>query len=317
VKRSSALALVGATTSLAAAWPMPLRAQSALTKVRAFALPVDPCGALFYAKELGFFEKAGLDVDISTLADYGTVIPAVLSGSADIAYGIIMQLEQAFQKGLPIALIAPAAINDARRPTNFLLVAKDSAIRSPKDLNGKTLGSSPLKSLGTYATDAWINDHDGDATTVKWVDVPFPLCGEAIARGRIDGAFVIEPFATFARAETKLIGRPYESISPYFLGAAYFAPTRWAAAHPDIVRRFALAIAQASKWGNSNPDKSASILAGPTKVDQKTIASMTRAMYAESLTPEIIQPTIDFGVKYKMIDGPFAASDIIFRPSAT
>ena len=313
MNRRSALATIAAATSAVAIPRVPVGAQSALTKVRTFALPVDPCGALYYARELGMFEGAGLDVDISTPADYGVVISALVSGSADIAYGIILQIEQAYKKDVPVTIIAPAAMNDARRPTNFLLVAKDSPIKTPRDLNGKTIGSSPLKSVGTYATEAWINAHGGDAGTIKWADIPFPLCGEAIARGRIDAAFVIEPFATFARAETQLLGRPYEAISPDFLGAAYITTPTWAAAHPDIVRRFAGAIHDASVWANHNPAKSAPMVVNFSKVDLATVNAMTRAVYAESLTPESIQPTIDFGAKYKLLDASFPAKNLIYR----
>ena len=308
--------MLAAAGSAAALAREPARAQSGLTKVRTFALAVDPCGALFYAKERGTFEAAGLDVDISLPTDYGAVIPGLVSGSADIAYGIILQIEQAYKKDIPVRIIAPAAMNDARHPTNFLLVAKDSPIKTPRGLNGKTLGSSPLKSIGTYATEAWINQNGGDASTLKWIDIPFPLCGEAIARGRIDGAFVVEPFATAARSQTKLLGRPYESISPYFLGAAYFTTPTYATAHPVIVRKFAGAIHEASVWANRNPAKSAPMLEKYSKVDAATLATMSRAVYAETLTPEIIQPTIDFGAKYKMLDAAFPATDILYHPSA-
>jgi NitT/TauT family transport system substrate-binding protein len=313
--RRTALMSLAAATSAVALPRAPLGAQPALTKLRTFALPVDPCGALYYAKDQGYFEAAGLDVDISTPADYGAVISALVSGSVDIVYGIILQIEQAFQKGLPITIIAPAAMNLAQRPTNFLLVAKDSPIKSARDLNGKTIGSSPLKSVGTYAVEAWMNIHGGDATTIKWADIPFPLCGEAIARGRIDAAFVIEPFATFARAETRLLGRPYEAISPYFLGAAYITTNAWAAAHPDLVRKFAGAIHDASVWANKYPAKTAPLVQQFSKVDLATITAMTRAVYSETLTPEIVQPTIDFGAKYKMLDSAFPAKDLIYHPA--
>jgi NitT/TauT family transport system substrate-binding protein len=313
--RRTALMSLAAATSAVALPRAPLGAQPALTKLRTFALPVDPCGALYYAKDQGYFEAAGLDVDISTPADYGAVISALVSGSVDIVYGIILQIEQAFQKGLPITIIAPAAMNLAQRPTNFLLVAKDSPIKSARDLNGKTIGSSPLKSVGTYAVEAWMNIHGGDATTIKWADIPFPLCGEAIARGRIDAAFVIEPFATFARAETRLLGRPYEAISPYFLGAAYITTNAWAAAHPDLVRKFAGAIHDASVWANKYPAKTAPLVQQFSKVDLATITAMTRAVYSETLTPEIVQPTIDFGAKYKMLDSAFPPKDLIYHPA--
>jgi len=305
--------LLGLAAALAA--PRAVRSQS-LTQLRLLGLPVDPCGALYYAKDLGMFEKAGLDVDISTPADYGIVVSALEAGAADIVYTQIMQGEQAFKKGLPLTMIAPAAINDARHPTNYLLVAKDSPIQSARDLAGKTLGTSPLKSLGTYAVDAWVDAHGGDSKQYKWADVPFPLLGEALARGRIDAAFDIEPFATQAKSTTRLLGRPYEAVSPYFLGAAYFTTPAWAAAHPDLVQRFVSAIRAASLWGNANHDKSAPIMAKYAKVDTATVLQLSRATYAESLRAADVQPTIDFGAKYQLLDAAFPAKDLIYHADA-
>jgi NitT/TauT family transport system substrate-binding protein len=284
--------------------------------LRLLGTPVDPCGALYYAKDAGFFEKAGLDVSITTPPDYGIAISALVSGAADIVYAQIVQGEQAFKKGLPVAIVAPAAINDARHPTNYLLVAKDSPIKTARDLSGTTLGSSPLKSVGTYATDAWVDAHGGNSASYRWADVPFPLIGDALVRGRIQAAFSIEPFATQARAVTRLLGRPYEMISPRFLGAAYFATPAWATAHPDLVKRFVSAMHDASVWGNRNHDKSALILEKYSQADPATLAVTPRAFYAESLEADDVQPTIDFCAKYKMIDGAFAAKDLIYHAGA-
>lgn len=77
MNRSSAL--LGLTAAVAAP-RFPLSAQG-LTKVRTFALAVDQAGPLYFAKELGYFQKAGLDVDISNPTDYGAVVSAVVGGS--------------------------------------------------------------------------------------------------------------------------------------------------------------------------------------------------------------------------------------------
>ena len=310
MKRSAALSV--GLAGIVAAMTAPAFAQS-LTKVRAFGLPVDPGGALFYAKDRGTFEANGLDVDISVPADYGAVVAAMVGGSADIAYGIISQIEVAYAKGIPLRIIAPAAINDARRATTFLFVATSSPFKTARDLNGKTFGTSPLKALGTYAVEEWITQHGGDGSSIKWVDIPLPLCGEALNRGRIDAALIIEPFATATRRVARLFARPYEAVSPYFLGAAYFTTPEYATSHPDVIRRFAAAIHDASVWANRNTAKSAEILSKYSKIDVATINSMQRALYAESLTAETIQPSIDFSAKFKMIDSSFSAKDLLIK----
>ena len=309
MKRSTALLTM---TALGACAPRIASAQG-LPKLRTVATALDQSAALYYAHDLGIFEKHGLDVSINTPNDNSLAVPSVISNTVDIAYTNIVSIEQAFRKGIPIVVIAPAAVNDERFPNNYLVVAKDSPIKSPLDLLGKTLGTAPLKSLGDFATNAWVEIHGGDSSKLKWVEIPYIACGEALDTGRIDAAFVVEPYATQIRAKTRLLGRPYEAIGKRFLGAAYFASKDWAAAHPDLVARFVASMREASAWGNRNQDKSAAILEKYARVDPDTLAHMTRSRYSEVLVPEEIQPTIDFGARFKILDASFPARDMIYR----
>jgi ABC-type nitrate/sulfonate/bicarbonate transport system substrate-binding protein len=307
--------LTAITTTLAgvaAVAARPLGAQG-LPQIRTVATALDQSAALYYAHDLGMFTKHGLDVSITTPNDNALAVPSVVSNSVDIAYTNILAIEQAYKKGLPITLIAPAAVNDSRYPNNYLLVPKKSPIKTPVDLQGKTLGTSPLKNLGDTCTDAWVQQHGGDGSKVKWVEIPYIECGEAMDSGRIDGAFIVEPYATRLRGSTRLLGRPYEAIGDRFLGAGYITSKQWATDHPDLVVRFVAAIREASVWGNANKAKSAVILEKYSKVDADTLAHMTRSVYAETLVPSEVQLTIDFAAKYKFLDAAFPAGDLIWK----
>lgn len=309
MKRSTAVMTLA---GLAAATARPGRAQN-LTKIRAFSTASDPSGAIFYAHDNGAFERHGLDVTIVLANESSLAVSSVVSGTVDIGYTNIVSIEQAFRRGVPLTMIAAAAVNDYRAPTCWVVVGKDSPIQSPTDLQGKTLGTSPLKSLGDFATNAWVDMHGGDSTKLKWVEIPYIACGPAIAAGRIDAAFLLEPYATSFRDTTRKLGWPYESIARRFLGAGYFSTQAWAAANPDVVRRFAAAISEASAWANKNHDASALILEKYAKVDAQTLAQMRRATYALSLAAVDVQPTIDFGARFKFLDASFPARNLIYH----
>jgi NitT/TauT family transport system substrate-binding protein len=300
----------------AAATARPSRAQS-ITKVRAYAQVSDPSGGLYYAHDLGLFEKHGLDVTITVANDSSLAVSSVISNTVDIAYTNIVSIEQAFRKGIPIVMVAPAAVNDSRTPTQWIIVPKDSPAKTMLDLQGKTIGTAPLKALGDFATNAWVDMHGGDSTKLKWVEIPYIACGPAMQQSRIDAAFVIEPYVTNLRATTRKLGWPYEAIGKHFLGAGYFASQTWASANADVVQRFAIAIAEASAWANDarNHPRSAGILEKYAHVDAETIGLMSRATYAETLVATDIQPTIDFGAKFKILDAAFPARDMIFHAS--
>jgi NitT/TauT family transport system substrate-binding protein len=310
MKRSTAVMTLAALAAAGAA--RPLRAQS-LAKIKAFSTASDPSGCIFYAHDNGTFEKHGLDVTIAVSNDSSVAVSSVVSGTVDIGYTNIVSIEQAFKKGIPIVMIAPAAINDYRFPTSWVIVAKDSPIKTPLDLQGKTLGTSPLKSLGDFATDAWVEKHGGDSTKLNWVEMPYVQCGPALSQGRIDAAFLIEPYATNFRETTRKLGWPYEAIANRFLGAGYFCTQAWAKANPDLVKRFGDAIAETGNWANHNRDQTALVLEKYAKVDPATLAVITRATYAQRLAAVDVQPTIDFGARFKFLDTGFPAADLIYH----
>ena len=63
-------------------------------------------------------------------------------GSLQFGYANTFTLIQAFQKGIPLKLVAPGAMYTSKAPTIKLLVAADSTIQTGKDLIGKTIGTS-------------------------------------------------------------------------------------------------------------------------------------------------------------------------------
>lgn len=309
MNRRSAVTLLG----LLAAAPRATRAQT-LAPIRAVGTVTDASGELYYALDLGLFQRHGLDVSIRTPNDNALSIPAIVSGNEDIAYTNILAIEEAFIAGMPITIIAPALVHDPGHANNFLLVPKDSPIKTALDLQGKTLGTAPpLKSLGDVATNAWVQLHGGDPATLKWVEVPYIACGDAMKAGRIDAAIVIEPYASQLRDWTRILGHPYEVIGKRFIGAAYITSRKWAAAHPDLVTSFAAAIHEAALWANANHPKSAAILAKYAKIDPQTLNQTERSVYAQGLEPADIQSTIDFAAKYKLLGASFPAGELIWK----
>jgi NitT/TauT family transport system substrate-binding protein len=289
-------------------------AEQTLQTLRLMGVATDTAGALLYAKDLGLFQKYGLNADVELPNSTSLAVSAVIGGAVDIAYTNVISIEQAYRKGTPIVIVCPANLNVPERPTSFLLVAKTSPIKTARDLEGKIIGTQPLKSLGDNAVNAWMAARGADPSRVKWLEIPFVACAEALARGRIDAAVVVEPFGTQARETTRNLGRPFDAVAKYFYGAAYIASKTWASAHPDAVMRFVGAIAEASRWANKNPQLSATILEKYSGVDAETVAGMTRVVLADRMDPADLQATIDFAAKYGIIDGRFPARDLIFQP---
>jgi NitT/TauT family transport system substrate-binding protein len=275
----------------------------------------DPLALPLYAKELGFFDKAGIDATINSTMNGAAVTSAVAGGAVDIGGSNASTLVLAFKKGVPITVVAPGGLYSLKSPVQLLVVPKSSPIMTPKDLEGKIVAVSPLKSISEYAPEAWIDKNGGDSSKVKFVELPFGEMEAAMLQGRVQASFFTEPYISKAKATSRVLGDPYTAVAPQFLTAAFFTGTALSKTHPDTVTRFAAVMRQTAAWANANRQKSGEILAATAKLDASIVSKMSRVTYAETLTPELIQPNIELFARFKVIES-FNAKEMIYDPSA-
>jgi NitT/TauT family transport system substrate-binding protein len=304
-----------ALVSTAAAFVAPLlprrvRAQGKTLKIAL--VPIDNNALPFFAKEMGFFEKAGLAADVQQMQSGAAMTAAVAGGSIDIASSNIVQLSVAHEKHIPFTVVAPAGLYLPSAATTILMVAHSSPLKTAKDLAGKTIAVTGLGSISQFAPMAWIDKNGGDSKTAKFVEMPVQQMADALVQGRIDAAVVQEPFITQAKKTCRIFADVFGAIAPSYLISAYFGTSDWAKANPDLVRAFQHVMRDTAIWANKNHEKTADILVNTLHVDAALVPTMTRAVFAETLRTADLQPVIDCAAKYGGVS-PFPASELIYR----
>jgi NitT/TauT family transport system substrate-binding protein len=310
--RASSLLFGGATLC---AIRLPARAQTMAT-VRIGTVPSEFAAEVYYAKDMGFFAKAGIDTDIQPMQNGSAIAAAIASNAVDIGFATLDALATIHQNNIPLVIIAPAAeyVSPATARIAALVLPARSPVQQAKDLNGKIIAVAALRSLQDTATSAWIDQHGGDSSTIRFVELPFPAMPAALDAGRVDAAFVVEPFLGVAKKNGRVLAYVYDAISKHFLIGAWFTTPQWEKNHPDLVNRFAAAMHETAVWANKNQAKSGEILAKYTKIEPAVIATMARAHYAEQLTAASMQPSIDVSAKYDKFS-TFPAQELIYVPS--
>jgi NitT/TauT family transport system substrate-binding protein len=289
---ASGAAVVGALAS-------PVRAQTNQA-LRVGVLSTESAAEPYYANELGLFAKAGLDVTITTMSNTPSIVAAIVAGALDIGYTTIDSVASIHSHNIPLVVIAPATdyIDPGTVNTVGVLVRPDSPIRTAKDLKGKTIATPALHSLGTTGASAWVDANGGESSTVSYVEIPFPAQPAALAAGRVDAVFEVEPFYSAAAKSNRVLFAGYSAISKHFLVNLWVAAPDWARTHADLVRRFVSVIHETAVWANSHHEQSAAMLAKTSNIPVETINAMARGHYGEELTPAILQPGIDASAKY-------------------
>jgi NitT/TauT family transport system substrate-binding protein len=307
MNRRVALGLVGA--SLGALHARPAQAADA---VRLAAPALDATALMFYANDENFFKNAGLTVDLQAMANGEAVTLAIAGGAVDIGCSEVVSLILAYHKGVPITLIASGGSQTAKVAVGYLFSRNDLRVTSGADFNGKTVAVVGLNGFAQYGTQQWIDKNGGDSKTVKFVQFAGAQIGVALQDGRVDGAFVPEPFVSLVRKVARPVANSMAAVATQFLSSAHFTTVPYARAHPDEIRRFQTAMRQAADWANANHDQTALIVERVARVSPEIVAASTRSYYADTLDVAAVQPLIDMTAKYGNFQ-TFPAGDMIYR----
>jgi NitT/TauT family transport system substrate-binding protein len=106
----------------------------------------------YYAKQMGYFERNGLDAEVSSMANGAAILSAVSGGALDIGSADLVALSYAHTKGLPFTILFPGGLYTAKTPTDALLVPASSTVQKAADLNGKTIAARRCGWIRTAAT---------------------------------------------------------------------------------------------------------------------------------------------------------------------
>ncbi len=284
--------------------------------MRVGAITSDTYGEAYYADDLGFFKSAGLDVQITTMTNGTAILTAVLGGALDIGISNTVALATAVTHGFPVGFIAGGALYLSSAPTTVLCVDRSSPLRRAKDLEGKTLAVSALRDMNAAGARAWLTQNGADVTKVQFIEMAFPEMAPALRRGTVAAATIPEPQLTDAKNDVRIFAKFFDVIGKRFMNGGWFTTPEYIKKNPEIVKRFVRTIYATAKWANAHHPQSAAILSKYSRVPLTTTLAMTRAVYSESLDPRLIQPSLDVAYRYKLLDRPVDASEIIARAAA-
>lgn len=290
-----------------------MTAAADLPVVKTLSVPTDGTKAILYARKVNLFAKHGLGVDIGSMANGAAIYAAVLGGAAQFGSGNLFTVFSAFARGVPIRIVAPATMYVSENADTWLIVPKDSPIRTARDLNGKMIGVASLRDSDEFATRGWVSLNGGDGASIRAVELPSAQQSAALDAGRVDASVLRPPFLTGATASDKyrLLGRPFDSIGPRFLLSCWVANADYVAKNPAIVANFAAVLNEAAKYVNAHQAETVDLVASFTGQDPAQIARGIRSTMADSLTLADVQRPLDFAVKSGLVDKTFDVTALL------
>jgi NitT/TauT family transport system substrate-binding protein len=305
--RSRALALLAATPALL----QPARAPAQTAGVRLGAAINDSYAEPYYAADDGFFTRAGLDIEITTFPSAPAMITAAVGNAIDVGTADVIQVGNAYNHGVPLALFAGVGLYTHAAPTTYLCVAKDSPVRTARDLEGKTVAVVALTSISTITVREWLREGGADPNLIKFFEIPFSSMAPALIRGTTAAALIAEPFYSMSKADLRQLADTQQVIANSFYISALFASRDWLGRNAETARKLRDTLYATARWANAHQFETATILSKYTKLDVDRIRAMTRTRFATSLDPRLMQPVLDFAFKNGALDKPIEAKALI------
>jgi NitT/TauT family transport system substrate-binding protein len=212
-----------------------------------------PDSGFFTAREKGFYQKAGFDVEIVRGFGSGNTIKYVSAKTVDFGFADTASLVGGRARGSKAKEVA-MVFGKAPHGVYFF---KKSGIRGPKDLEGRVIGASQrsgsYRGFGAFAKLAKI-----DQAKVKFQFMDFPSILPSLLAGKVDaGCFYVTGLPVImskTKGANKAIGvLLYRDSGFNIYSNGVIAHDDDIMKKPDRVRRFVKATLQGIAYGIDHP----------------------------------------------------------------
>jgi NitT/TauT family transport system substrate-binding protein len=274
------------------------------TKLTIAAIAIVDVAPLHLGKAKGFFAEQNLDLTIQSVRGGAEAVPGVVSGQFQFAFANVVSILLAHSKGLPLKMIAAGNFSTGK-PDDFgaIVVPAGSAIKTMKDLEGKTVSVNQINNIVGIAVRAAMRKAGGDPDKIKLIEVPFPEVPSALGQGRVDAACIVEPFLTVARDQgATVLDWAFANTGPNLMIAGYFTTKDYAKSNPDVVARFTAAINKSLTYASEHPDEARASLLTYTKIEKPIADKLNLPVWSQQISKESIGLLADLMVQDKLMD---------------
>ena len=233
---------------------------------------------LYVAQEKGYFEEAGLEVEIVQPPEDGA---EMLVGSGKAQFGVSFQdyLPPALTGADAIPVTAVAAL--AQHNTSGIISLKSKGIDSPKKLEGMKYATWDLP-IEKATLKKVIEDDGGDFGKVELIPSTVTDEVSALQSDTVDAIWVYYGWAGIACVQAGLETNffAFKDISPVldYYSPVIIANSNWAKENPETAKAFLAAVKKGYEYAIENPEESAEIL----------------VKYAPELDPELVKASQEY-----------------------
>jgi len=282
------------------------------TSITVDSVPTSDEAGLYIAKDLGYFQREGLTVNVVPVGGGELAIPDLNDGKAQLAAGNYVSFIQAQITGKAnLRLIADGSL--MQRGNQALYVMPSSKLTTVASLvaHHAKIGVNTQNNIGTVLIGSLLQDSGFQLGSVHLIAPrppgnPFLTLLSWLKSGRIDAAWLPEPFATNAEQEygaVKIADFDSGSLKNFPIGV-YVGTTNWVQSHPNTVAAFLHAVQEGQQVADVNRAQVESSLIKETLLPNK-IPPAAAAQIAALMTINTYPLTMDVSTMQRVSNAMF------------
>lgn len=277
-------------------------------------IPIVDVAPIYMGIEQGFFEDRNLDVTLESGQGGAAIVPGVVSEQFQFGFSNVTSLLLARSQGLPLKIVAAGNYSTGEQGADFsgVVVPKNSSITDAGGLSGKTVAVNTLQNIGDTTVRQSVEKAGGDPDAVEFIELPFPDMPAALAEGRVDGAWLVEPFLTIAKNQGAVeVASNLVDTQDNLMIAAYFTSEQLMSSDPDLVERFTEAMNESLEYAEQNPEAAREAILTYTEIDAEVAQQMTLPVWSSEINSETVNLLAELALEDGLVDEPIDAEALL------
>lgn len=235
--------------------------------------------APYIAKDQGFFDEVGLDVDIKSFEGGVGALRGGISGGLDVVATSSDPMFAAMQQGAPIKAIGTYA------PKLSTMIMAGSDIKTIPDLKGKKLGIQEVGGFSDVMFRLALQKENISPNDVQWVTISTANRVPAMISGQVDAVVLhIDQYYTALAADPNfsVVAKLWD-VAPNWWYAAFVATDDVINGKREALNRFMTAVIKAQRFMYTNPTETKKVAVDETKAKPEVVDKAYADLFAGSV----------------------------------
>jgi len=285
-------------------------------------IPIAECLPLYVAKEMGFFDRHGVKVELTPLQGGAPILRGIGADQFDVGFSNVVSLVLYRAEGHPYRSLFGGTFETERNQNHGIAIrVLNGKTPTAKDLRGKTIAINTRRNIEQLMLEKFLEPEGLKlGTDFQVQEVGFPDMLQQLEAKSIDAACLVEPFVAAAKAlptgsNIAMLGNHYlASQRGRTVVATYVASETAYSKRSEDLKRFADAMRDATAFIKENESRSRELLPRFTKMSQEQATKIGLSEFTDGIAADDLDPVIRDVERLGYLSGKPApsASDLLF-----